>query len=476
MITLRLRSTEPTLRIRASQVIPTPELQAAISGAQSAQTAAEAAQAAAETAETNAETAATNAASSASSASTSASNASSSASSASSSASGASTSAMNAGNSASAAATSASNAASSASSASSSASSAAASAADAAMSADSFDDVWLGTKTSDPTVDNDGNPLATGQLYFNVISNTLKIYNGTAWQSYTAASGLSAVVDDTAPSLGGNLSLNGHNITAAGTEKVDGRDVSVDGAKLDTIASNADVTSATNVGSSIHGATAKTTPVDADETALIDSAASNVLKKVTWANVKATLKTYNDGLYAILGRAISAGSGLTGGGDLSADRTISLSINGQTTDGSPDVTADYVITYDASASGFKKVLLNLLGDTVNNIKKNVSATLTVGYIATPYSAGTKSSGTFTPDPANGNQQYATNGGAHTLAPPSSACSMIIEYVNNGSAGTITTSGFTKVTGDTLNTTNGNKFLFFIVKSQNYSHLYVQALQ
>ncbi len=59
--------------------------------------------------------------------------------------------------------------------------------------------------------------------------------------------------------------------------------------KLDSVESNADVTDATNVGSSIHGATAKTTPVDADTMPLIDSAASNVLKKVTWANIKATL-------------------------------------------------------------------------------------------------------------------------------------------------------------------------------------------
>ena len=100
----------------------------------------------------------------------------------------------------------------------------------------------------------------------------------------------------------------------------------------------------------------------------------------------------------------------------------------------------------------------------------------VGANQTPYSAGTKSSGTYTPDSANGNFQYATNGGAHTLAPPSSACSMVIEYVNNGSAGTITTSSFTKVSGDSFTTTNGHKFFCFIVKHQNYSSLNVQALQ
>lgn len=48
----------------------------------------------------------------------------------------------------------------------------------------------------------------------------------------------------------------------------------------------------------IHGATGKATPVDADELALVDSEASYGLKKLTWTNLKATLKTYLDTLYA----------------------------------------------------------------------------------------------------------------------------------------------------------------------------------
>lgn len=53
----------------------------------------------------------------------------------------------------------------------------------------------------------------------------------------------------------------------------------------------------TTLGSKINGASAKTTPVDADMLGLMDSAASNILKKLSWANVKATLKTYFDTLY-----------------------------------------------------------------------------------------------------------------------------------------------------------------------------------
>jgi hypothetical protein len=149
----------------------------------------------ASTSATNAATSATNASNSASSASTYATNASNSASTATTQASAASTSATNAATSASAASTSASsastyasNAASSASSASTSASNAATAqtAAEAARDAtlaayDNFDDRYLGSKTSDPTLDNDGNALAAGSLYFNSVSGAMKVYTGSAW-------------------------------------------------------------------------------------------------------------------------------------------------------------------------------------------------------------------------------------------------------------------------------------------------------
>jgi hypothetical protein len=55
-----------------------------------------------------------------------------------------------------------------------------------------------------------------------------------------------------------------------------------------------------DVAAAIHAAASKATPVDADELGIVDSAASNVLKKLTWANLKATLKTYLDTLYVAL--------------------------------------------------------------------------------------------------------------------------------------------------------------------------------
>jgi len=69
----------------------------------------------------------------------------------------------------------------SATAAANSATAAASSATDAAASFDSFDDTYLGAKSSAPSVDNDGNALATGALYFNSSTNVLNVWSGSAW-------------------------------------------------------------------------------------------------------------------------------------------------------------------------------------------------------------------------------------------------------------------------------------------------------
>ena len=79
--------------------------------------------------------------------------------------------------------------------------------------------------------------------------------------------------------------------------------------------SDSRVPTAAGLASVTDAATSKATPVDADEVPLADSAASFGLKKLTWANIKATIKTYFDGLYTPQTRTIA-------GVDLSANRTL----------------------------------------------------------------------------------------------------------------------------------------------------------
>jgi len=136
--------------------------------------AAAASAAAAATSEANAATSATSAANSATAAATSAT-------SAANSATAAATSATSASASANAAATSATSASASATAAATSASSALTSANSAATSYDQFDDRYLGDKSSDPTLDNDGGALLTGALYFNTVVGAMKVYDGAAW-------------------------------------------------------------------------------------------------------------------------------------------------------------------------------------------------------------------------------------------------------------------------------------------------------
>jgi hypothetical protein len=67
-----------------------------------------------------------------------------------------------------------------------SATAAAASATAAAASYDSFDDRYLGAKSTAPSVDNDGNALITGAIYWNSSSNQMFAWTGTEWGSISS--------------------------------------------------------------------------------------------------------------------------------------------------------------------------------------------------------------------------------------------------------------------------------------------------
>jgi hypothetical protein len=107
-------------------------------------------------------------------------------------------------------------------------------------------------------------------------------------------------------------------------------------------------------GATIHAATAKTTPVDADTIPLIDSAASNSLKKVSWLNVKATLKTYFDTLYNLYVLPV-AGTTTIGGVKRNAG-----------------VTGEFIKGYDASGNAE-------FGVPVSGYRPNMNAIVNGGF-------------------------------------------------------------------------------------------------
>ena len=183
------------------------------------------------------------------------------------------------------AATSATAAANSATAASTSETNAANSAAAAAAAFDNFDDTYLGSKTSDPTVDNDGNALVSGALYFNSSANEMRVYDGANWiaassagtaslleYKYTATAGqttfsgsddasntLSYTVDNLIVTLNGVVLENGTDYTAtSGTSIVLASGAAVSD-ELNVIAfksfTTADMVSKTNGGTFVGAVT-----------------------------------------------------------------------------------------------------------------------------------------------------------------------------------------------------------------------------
>ena len=89
-----------------------------------------------------------------------------------------------------------------------SATAAASSATSAAASFDTFDDRFLGSKSSDPSVDNDGDSLLTGALYWNSSAGNLRVYSGSAWVAIVQDTDVKVAVssnDTTAGFLNGKV-------------------------------------------------------------------------------------------------------------------------------------------------------------------------------------------------------------------------------------------------------------------------------
>ena len=103
-----------------------------------------------------------------------------------------------------------------------------------------------------------------------------------------------------------------------------------------------------------NAATSKTTPVDADEIPLVDSAASNTLKKLTWANLKATAKTYFDTLYQPISGALSGTTLSTTGNSIlgDAEATDTHTIKGATTLLANSASAALTMTQTGAGNAF----------------------------------------------------------------------------------------------------------------------------
>jgi hypothetical protein len=132
----------------------------------------------------------------------------------------------------------------------------------------------------------------------------------------------------------------------------------------------------------------------------------------------------------------------------------------------------------APAAIASNATVTLPGTTGTILSTAETQTITKGFTVTPNNIGTVSSGTTTLNPANGNYQYYTNNGAHTLAAPSSDCAIDVLITNGASAGSVSFSGFTAgtSTGSALTTTNTNKFIISVRRINAVSTYSIYALQ
>ena len=86
------------------------------------------------------------------------------------------------------------------------------SATSAATTYDQFDDRYLGSKSSAPTVDNDGNALLTGALYFNTTTSVMNVWTGSAWSAtYIPVTGYAPLAD---PQFTGQIKENALNVVS----------------------------------------------------------------------------------------------------------------------------------------------------------------------------------------------------------------------------------------------------------------------
>jgi hypothetical protein len=153
-----------------------------------------------------------------------------------------------------AAAVSADDAAAEAAAAAVSADDAAASAAAAATTYDNFDDRYLGQKATDPTLDNDGDALLTGALYFNTSNNVMMVYTGSAWVRTTPTTGEQTNIN-TVSGIAANVTTVAGiaaDVTTTAGISADVTTVAADGTDIGTVAGiSADVTTVAGVAASV---------------------------------------------------------------------------------------------------------------------------------------------------------------------------------------------------------------------------------
>ena len=87
---------------------------------------------------------------------------------------------------------------------------------EAVAAQEAIDGLYLGTNTTNPTVDLNGDPVTVGDWYFNTTDNTTRIYDGSNWNTVNPD-----LIGDTTPQLGGDLDTNGKKLRSPTSLQID---------------------------------------------------------------------------------------------------------------------------------------------------------------------------------------------------------------------------------------------------------------
>jgi len=244
------------------------------------------------------------------------------------------------------AATSATNAASSATAAASSATAASNAQAAAEAALDTFDDDFLGSKSSNPSVDNDGNALADGALYFDTTNNVMKVYDlgNTVWKQLVPTSSQQTNID-AAVSNATNINNVAGAVGAINNVNSNLSDINTLAgiSNLGTLGTNA--TAVVNAGNNITGINSF---ADRYRVQAGVPSSSNDVGDLVFDTTAGKLKVFDGSSYALAGSSVNGTSA----------RFKYVATAGQTTFSGNDANGNS-LTYDvASGTAFADIYLN----------------------------------------------------------------------------------------------------------------------
>ena len=243
---------------------------------------------------------------------------------------------------------------------------------------DELTDLYLGSKPSEPTVDNDGDALVSGALFYDTTVSNMKVYDGSAWQlAYAPVSGY-------LPTTGG--AMTGALTT---TSTIDGRDVATDGTALDTAVTKLS-TIDDNANNYVHPTDAgnKHIPTGGTVGQILENSASGT---AVWTDASSGASGYVTMIYdapdtytwsapedcTVLIQAIGAGGS---GGGIAKDDTANLEVGASGGSGGGysrkkvTLTSGDTLTFTVGAGGARETMADNLIDHHGNAGGNTTLT------------------------------------------------------------------------------------------------------